>query len=69
MFEVVESTVVVYAVNGQSFPSREAAVAAAARAAAEAQIDAYVTGSTLKPRAQTRLRNDLMRWEGWKASQ
>lgn len=68
MFEVVESTVTVWEVNGRSFGSRAEAAAASAEAAAQAQIAAFATSRGLKPRAETRLRNELARWEGWKAA-
>lgn len=69
MFNVVESTVTVYEVDGRMFTSREEAAAAAAKAASQAQVDAFIDTRALKPRAATRMRNDLLRWEGWKAAQ
>ena len=42
---------------------------AGGRQTAGPQVDAFIDTRALKPRAATRMRNDLLRWEGWKAAQ
>lgn len=69
MSDIVEATVTVFVVDGKQYASRAEAIRAATEEHLLASIDQYVSQLGAVKTNATRIRNAVLQWEDWKASQ